>query len=196
MSNNIENESINEENQARINGLRQVLNMTADDNSARNYAKAAGIEITDIPDMRRSMELEIRTLEGNPPSLDEIKADAIMVTRFLLVKALENPITFNGKQYSVTLEKQNLLSAQLGIFGLNTQAGIPTELTWNATGQPCEPWTFEDLLALSNAMRMHVTPLVQKQRDTEVSIKKARTEKEVQNVITKYTKQLDGATSL
>lgn len=124
-------------------------------------------------------------------TFDEIKAKAIGETREILAKTLEAPIRFNDKHYSVTLEKQNLLSAQLGLYGLNTQAGIETKLTWNATGEPCEPWTFEALLTLSNTIAAHVKPLAQLQREAEVSIGKAENEKEVRDVITEYAAALE-----
>ena len=189
-------ETVDDEKRARIAGLRQVLAMTSDEVSMAEYSRISGIDVVLLPDMRRAWFAELRELEGNPLTLDEIKAGAIVETRFMLGRILETPISFKGKLYSVTLEKQNLLSAQLGIFGLNKQSGIPTELSWNATGQSCEPWKFEDLLALSNAIREHVKPLAQMQRDAEVSIKKSKSEKDVRNVITKYGKDLERAVAV
>jgi hypothetical protein len=187
-----ENMEMNEQ-EARANALRQLIGLTKDDFSMASYAAMAGIDPAELPGMRRAWIAELRGLEGNAPTLEEVKAEAIMESRLILAQTLETPIEFSGKLYSVTLEKQNLLSAQLGLFGLNAQAGAPTPLTWNATGEPCEPWEFEQLLTLSNTIAAHVKPLAQMQRDAEVNINKAKNEKEVRNVLTKYADALDKA---
>ena len=194
---NLENMDLEvQEQEARANALRQVISQTADDNSMATYAARAGHDPVKMPEIRRAWIAELRKLDGNAPTLDEIKSDAIMETRVLLEKALETPIRFKDRLYSVTLEKQNLLSAQLGLFGLNTQAGIQTDLTWNATGEPCDPWAFEDLLTLSNTIAAYVKPLAQLQRDAEVEINKSTTEGKVQKAVSAYAAALTSATSV
>ena len=117
--------------------------------------------------------------EAMKPPLEAHVKDGIMQTHKILAEALQVPIEHRDRKYSVTMEKQNLLSAQLGLYGLNTQAGIPTELSWNATGEVCEPWEFPALLELANAMKSYVAPLAQMQREAEVDIRNAKGGKEV-----------------
>ena len=183
------------EHEARANALRQLIGNTSDDYSMRRYAAMSGISITELPAKRKAWIAELRELDGHTLSLDDIKVEAIAETKELLTVALETPVEFNGKRYSVTLEKQNLLSAQLGLFGLNTQAGTPVPLHWNATGEPCEQWDFPDLLALSNRIAMHVTPLAQLQREAEMEINKCKTEEKVRAAITEYAAALSSGIS-
>ena len=178
------------ENEARMNALRQLISLTKDEFAMASYATMAGLDPDTLPETRKGWLAELRKLEGHAPTLEEVKTEAIIETRIMLSKTLENPIPFKGKLYSVTLEKQNLLAAQLGLFGLNEQAGIPTELSWNATGEACVPWTFEDLLTLSNTIATYVKPLAQHQRDAELAILGSKTEDKVRSAVTKYVAAL------
>ena len=128
----------------------------------------------------RRTEKEIQAdIEAMKPPLEAHQKEAIIQTHMILVEALQVPIEHGGRRFTVTKEKQNLLSAQLGLFGLNKQAGIPMELSWNATGEVCEPWEFPALLELANVMAGYVEPLAQMQREAEVRIKGAKNEQEV-----------------
>ena len=179
-------EEIKLANRERVKTLRQLISETGDDYSMRAYASMSGVSLAELPAMRKEWLAELRSIDGLTLSLDDVKAEAIAETKKLLANALETPIDFNGKKYSVTLEKQNLLSAQLGLFGLNSQAGSPMPLHWNATGEPCEIWEFPNLLALSNAIAAHVTPLAQLQREAEVEINDCDTEVKVRAAVAKY----------
>ena len=183
------------ENEGRINALRQLIGLTSDEFSMASYAARAGINPEELPGMRRVWIAELRGLQGLTPTLEEVKAEAILETKGLLMQVLEKPIMWNGKPYSVTLEKQNLLAAQLGLFGLNEQAGIPTELSWNATGEACEPWTFEDLLTLSNAIAAHVKPLAALQRDAELDINNSENADKALAIVVEYAAALSAASN-
>ena len=125
------------------------------------------------------------------PPLETHIISGIMQTHKLLAEALQTPIEHKGRRFAVTKEKQNLLSAQLGLFGLNSQAGIPMELSWNATGEVCEPWEFPALLELANVMAAYVEPLAQKQREVEVRIKQSKTEREVAEHVERFRNDLE-----
>ena len=129
-------------------------------------------------------------IEAMKPPLEVHKMEGIMQTHKLLVEVLQIPIEHNSRHFSVTMEKQNLLSAQLGLFGLNSQAGIPMELSWNATGEVCEPWEFPALLELANVMAAHVEPLAQMQREAEVRIKHSKNEQEVKTHVETFRDDL------
>jgi hypothetical protein len=180
------------EREARANALRQIINITGDEYSMRVYAAMSNISLASLPDMRRAWINELRLIDGLSLSLDDIKFEAIMETKRLLARVLEIPIVFNDKQYSVTIEKQNLLSAQLGLFGLNSQAGIPMQLTWNSTGEECVPWEYENLLDLANTIALYVEPFVGAQRHVEVIIKDADSSESVNIALEKYKVVLAG----
>ena len=82
---------------------------------------------------------------------DEIEAHKtkrIQESKILLAKWLnDNPILYtDGKYYSVTEEKQALLNGNLASYERAKSMGIDYDLKWNATEQPCEPWSYTDLL--------------------------------------------------
>ena len=118
--------------------------------------------------------------------LDDTKRIAINQTKHWVDNVLSNPMEFNGKYYSVTLEKQNLLSAQLGLYGLNLSMGTVIPLSWNATGEPCQDWEFTDLLALSNAIAVYVKPIVGLQQQVEQEIRNASAVEQVQLIIQNF----------
>ena len=112
---------------------------------------------------------EERMAERPPHTLKA--ADAIAQSHRMLVSALETPLLYlDGRRYTVTLEKQKLLSVELGLYMMNSQIGIPATLMWNATGAEREPWGFDDLLKLSNAINAYARPMVDAQQHVEVMI--------------------------
>jgi hypothetical protein len=122
--------------------------------------------------------------------LESQKEDFISETHRLLGEALATPMELNGKRFSVTLEKQNLLSAQLGLFAMAQQAETPFVLEWNESGQECTEWTFEDLFGLSVAMASYVRPLVSAQRQAEVQITEADSIEDIGGIINDYQQHL------
>ena len=118
-------------------------------------------------------------IEALKPPLEAHVKDGIVRTHKILVEALQVPIEHKGRYFSTTLEKQALLMKQISLYAINQQADIPMGLSWNATGEVCEPWEFPELLELANVMAAYVEPLVQMQREAEVLIRNAKNEKEV-----------------
>lgn len=108
---------------------------------------------------------------------------AIDYTKHIMNKELDKGLFYEGKYYTVTLEKQSLLSSQLGVYTMNSQFGIKAPLTWNATGEACTEWTFTELLQLSNAIALHVAPIIKKQQDQEVKIREANSIEEIQDIL-------------
>lgn len=102
--------------------------------------------------------------------LDIAKNNKIKESHVLLEKYLANhPLLYtDGKHYAVTLEKQNLLTGNLLAYQLELQLGVenPT-LEWNATGDECISWIFEDLSALAIAIKYYVKPYVAYQQKIE-----------------------------
>ena len=79
----------------------------------------------------RRTEKEIQAdIEAMKPPLEAHQKDRIVQTHMILVEALQVPIEFEGRNYSVTMEKQNLLAAQISLYAINQQAGIPASASW------------------------------------------------------------------
>lgn len=94
---------------------------------------------------------------------------------------IANPITWkDGKRYSVTSEKQSLLTSALARHQIAAAAGQTLVLKWNATGEECVEWTYENLAALALAIADYVEPLVAQQQRYEVQINEMT---EIQRVV-------------
>lgn len=105
-------------------------------------------------------------------TLAEVKAAKIAASKTQLAEYLAtHPLTYtDGKQYSVTAEKQSLLTSALARYQIATAAGVQTALKWNATGEECTVWEYADLAALALAIAAYVEPLVAQQQAAEVAI--------------------------
>lgn len=121
--------------------------------------------------------------------------EAIKKSKILLAQWLENnPLLYSdGKYYSVTEEKQALLNSNLASYERATQAGIEYDLKWNSTGQPCEPWEYTDLLALSLSIAAYVAPKVSMQQSYEIQIKNCNTIEEIDSIVIDYDKNGNGS---
>ena len=92
----------------------------------------------------------------------------------------------DGKYYSVTSEKQALLTSNLALYQISTAAGQPFKLTWNSTGDECVEWTYDDLAALALAIGTYVKPFVSHQQELEIDIKACTTTAEVDAIEISY----------
>lgn len=121
-------------------------------------------------------------------TLEDYKAAKIANSKERLATYLEeHPLTYtNGKQYSVTAEKQSLLTSALARHQIATTAGVTTELKWNATGEECTVWAYADLAALALAIAAYVEPLVGQQQAAEVAINACTTIDEVKAITIAY----------
>lgn len=120
--------------------------------------------------------------------LAEAKAARIQQSKADLEAYLEaHPITWtDGNQYSITREKQQQLTSKILSATLAHQTATPYELTWNATGAECTPWTLEELAALAFAIDARVTALVSYQQAKEVAMQAAATLEELEGVKVDY----------
>ncbi len=92
----------------------------------------------------------------------------------------------DGKYYSVTSDKQALLTSNLALYQISTAAGQHFKLTWNSTGDECVEWTYDDLAALALAIGVYVKPFVSHQQELEVDIKACMTSEEVDAIAIVY----------
>jgi hypothetical protein len=129
------------------------------------------------------------TIDLNTCSLDEIKEWQINLSK----KNLENyfnthTITStcndpNGKQYSISREKQSLLSQMIIVTQMAKQSGIEYHPSWNATGEPCTyDWTLEQLQQLAFEIEGVVRPMVSHQQTIEAEIRACESKEEVMTV--------------
>ena len=97
----------------------------------------------------------------------------------------------DGKYYSVTSEKQALLTSNLALYQISASAGQPFKLTWNSTGDECVEWACEELAALALAIGTYVKPFVARQQELELDIKACTTMKELDAIEINYDPVLE-----
>ena len=122
------------------------------------------------------------------PNLNDTKSSRIAESKTMLAAYLAaHPLTWtDGKNYSVTEDKQALLTGNIAAYQLAVTLGQTAELTWNATGEECTVWAFNDLAALAIAIKAYVKPLVAYQQAAEVAINACTTVDAVEAVPLDY----------
>ena len=126
-----------------------------------------------------------------PADLNSAKTAKIEASKTKLAEWLaNNPLLYSdGKYYSVTEEKQSLLNGNLASYERAKSMGIDYDLKWNATEQPCEPWSYTDLLTLSLNIAAYVAPKVSKQQLLEVQIRNCETVEELDAIVIDYDEE-------
>ena len=108
--------------------------------------------------------------------LDELKEYLIRKSKNNLSNYLyEHPMTYKDKTYTITEDKQNQLTGLLNAYTYAKAIEQEIPLTWNETGGVCEPYTFEELVALYLTMLNVVKPIVTYQQHQEILIRQATT---------------------
>ena len=97
----------------------------------------------------------------------------------------------DGKYYSVTSEKQALLTSNLSLYQLAVSNGQTFQLKWNTTGNECTEWEYEDLAALAMAIGTYVQPFVARQQELEIAIKACTTMEELDAIKINYDPVLE-----
>lgn len=122
-----------------------------------------------------------------PIDLDKYKQNKILQSKLQLAEFLENnPLLYNNEYYSVTQEKQALLTSAITAYQLKVQAGVPAVLKWNTTGDVCREFTLEEITGLVVAITEYVQPRVEKQQALEVQIRNAETLEELDSIVIDY----------
>ena len=135
-------------------------------------------------------EPEVVPISPMPEDIEGAKAYKIAESKDKLAEWLAcHPMTYkDGKQYSVTAEKQSLLNGNLSSYeraqGANPSINYP--LKWNATGEECTEWEYEDLVGLSLAIAAYVAPKVAEQQAIEIAINACSTIEELNGVVIAY----------
>lgn len=154
-------------------------------------------------------DADFKEITGNESGLDpatqltKAKQSKIAESKTLLATYLEtHPLQWSdGKYYSVTSEKQSLLTSNLALYQISAAAGQPFKLTWNSTGDECVEWTYENLASLALAIGVYVKPFVSHQQELELDINACTTLDElntveiIYDIITAPTEATDGNAS-
>lgn len=159
--------------------------------------------VTWVPEIPSSGEIEkdmrfravfryVPTEEELKAAFEESKIFKVNESKILLESYLkENPLVstcHNGVEatYTITSEKQTLMSNNYLTYMISKQSGVETELTWNATGKECEPWTEAEFLQLVLEVQAFVKPLVSLQQKYEVAIMACETQEELDSIVISY----------
>ena len=125
-------------------------------------------------------------------SLDEAKELKQEKNKLLFAEYLaSHPLTWtDGKEYGVTMEDQSEISLNLSQYQIAVQAGIesPT-LEWHARHEECQPWTLENLVALSMSISAAVYPMYRQMQQHKISIYGAASLEELEQVKLDYADQ-------
>lgn len=93
----------------------------------------------------------------------------------------------DGKKYSVTLEKQLLLSNVISIYTMSQDTSTPlTYTSWNAVGEESMEWNISDLKDLAVKISNYIVPFVEYQRMKETEIKSTTTTLEIETIQINY----------
>lgn len=125
---------------------------------------------------------------GEENALPVLKAAKVAESKSGLAAYLaSHPLTWiDGNKYTVTADKQSLLTSQLALYQTAMTAGQPYELKWNPTGGECSVWEYENLVALALAIGQYVQPLVSYQQAKEVEIMGAESVEVLEAIVVDY----------
>lgn len=127
-------------------------------------------------------------------SLDEAKELKQEKNKLLFAEYLaSHPLTWtDGKEYGVTMEDQSEISLNLSQYQIAIQAGVesPT-LEWHARHEECQPWTLENLVALSMSISAAVYPMYRQMQQYKISIYGASSLEELKQVELNYADQAE-----
>lgn len=155
------------------------------------------VHVDDRADVKQGMVYDAESGTFSMPevkpvitNIDDAKVLKVAESKEKLAEWLaSHPMTYkDGKQYSVTVEKQSLLNGNLSSYeraqGANPSVKYP--LKWNATGEECTEWEYEDLVGLSLAIAAYVAPKVAEQQAIEIAINACSTIEELNGVVIAY----------
>lgn len=142
------------------------------------------------PDTGEFSEPKVVPISPMPEDIEGAKAYKIAESKDKLADWLAiHPMTYkDGKQYSVTAEKQSLLNGNLSSYerAQGASPSVKYPLRWNATGEECTEWEYEDLVSLSLAIAAYVAPKVAEQQAIEIAINACSTIEELNGVVIAY----------
>lgn len=136
--------------------------------------------------VRSTNEIERRIYQTklDNKNLPTIKSQLITDSKNQLAQYLNHhPLIWTDlKSYSVTQEKQALLTEQLGLYTIDPS--MP--LYWNASGEECQVWDISHLALLAKDIANYVRPYVRYQQQKEKEIQNAETAAEARAIKIDY----------
>ena len=155
------------------------------------------VHVDDGADVKQGM---VYDAESGTFSMPEVKPVITNINDAQVLKITESkeklaewlanhPMTYkDGKQYSVTAEKQSLLNGNLSSYerAQGASPSVKYPLRWNATGEECTEWEYEDLVGLSLAIVAYIAPKVAEQQAIEIAINACSTIEELNGVVISY----------
>lgn len=135
----------------------------------------------------------VPTPEELEAMFEQDKKDKVLQTKSLLATYLEeHPITSTAHGgvegvYSVTSEKQSLMTRQYMTYQIKKAVNPNAKLRWNEAGKSCEDWTEEEFLQLVLEIEAYVYPLVSYQQTLEEQINVCSTQEELDAIIIDFT---------
>ena len=120
---------------------------------------------------------------------EQNKKDKVLLSKSLLAAYLEeHPITstaHGGMEgvYSVTSEKQSLMTRSYMTYQIKKAADPSAKLRWNEAGKSCEDWTEEEFLQLVLEVEAYVYPLVSHQQTLEEQITACTTQEMLDAIV-------------
>lgn len=110
--------------------------------------------------------------------LNQVKYDKQEKNKMLFAEYLAtHPLTWvDGKEYGITQEDQSEISLNINQYQVAVAAKVenPT-LEWHARHEECQPWTLEQLVALSLAISEVVYPKYHQMQEYKTQIFEAKT---------------------
>lgn len=154
-----------------------------DENNIPNFKVVDGI-VVEVSEEEKA-ELLTKRDTDKLQVFENVKSGKIQESKLLLATYLANhPMmsTCHGgveAYYSVTAEKQNLMTSHYATYTIEKQFGLNPVLKWNSTGSECEEWTEEEFIQLILEIKAYVEPLVSLQQSYEVQIRNCTTQEEL-----------------
>lgn len=155
------------------------------------------VHVDDRADVKQGMVYDAESGTFSTPeikpvvtNIDDAKVLKVAESKEKLAEWLaSHPMTYkDGKQYSVTAEKQSLLNGNLSSYerAQGASPSVKYPLRWNATGEECTEWEYENLVGLSLAIAAYVAPKVAEQQAIEIAINACSTIEELNGVVIAY----------
>lgn len=159
-----------------------------------------------IPESFPFVDIEVKEIDGTQTVVEmfgheivvdeeEMKAKVAAAVKLKITESktalaeylASHPLQWtDGKYYSVTSEKQALLTSNLSLYQLAVSNGHSFTLKWNTTGDECTVWKYDDLAALALAIGTYVQPFVSRQQELELAIKACTTTEELNAIEINY----------
>ena len=158
--------------------LAKSVNYQEDIKNLTDAQAATAKEVAEV-----KVQVEDLTTEPDPTKME--LADAIeylsndsknQLSTYLETHPITSTVHGTEARYSITKDKQNMLTSMILMTQMAKQNGLEYTPSWNATNEPCTyDWTVEQLQALAVQIEATVRPLISLQQTIESNIRKAKT---------------------